>query len=65
MSDETRRRTTRVLAIDQRPGVLPEITAEGPSIAYVLALAGARDNTRLVLRCDGAGEIWVSIRRSE
>jgi hypothetical protein len=65
MRDESNPRMNRVLAIDQRPGVMPEIIPDGPGLAYVLVLAGTRNRTQLVLRCDAAGEVWASIRRHE
>lgn len=64
MNAEPNPRPVRLLAIDQRPGPLPRISADGTNIAYALLLAGTRGRTELVLRCDAEGDIWVSIRCS-
>ena len=62
MNDRSNPGTTR-LSLDQRPGRLPRITSDGAGIAYELVLAGTKDRSRLILRCDAAGEVWVSIPR--
>jgi hypothetical protein len=61
MKDESNPRTRRLLAIDQRPGALPQITSDGVNIAYALVLPGTKNRTQLVLRCDAAGDVWASI----
>jgi hypothetical protein len=65
MNDESKSRTRRMLAIDQRPGALPQITSDGVSIEYALVLPGTKNRTQLVLRCDAAGDVWASIRCAE
>jgi hypothetical protein len=40
---------------------VPEIHADGDSITFRLAVAGAPDDTRLVLRCGANGEVWAAI----
>jgi hypothetical protein len=64
MNDELNRPLMQLLPIDQRPGTSPEITSDGPSLAYVLQVGGARDRIKLVIRCDDAGDVWMSIRRA-
>jgi hypothetical protein len=59
------RRAIASRTTDQRPGARPDITLDGSSIVYGMAVAGARDGTDLVIRCDDAGEVWMSIRRAE
>lgn len=51
------------MPIDERPGTTPIITEEEGSITYVLPLGRIPGAPRLVIRCDGAGELWVSLRR--
>jgi hypothetical protein len=51
--------------IDRRPGMLPEITANGANVSYVLPIVGAKDATKLVIRCDDTGNVWLSIRRAD
>lgn len=52
------------MPIDDRPGAIPDVTAEDGSVTYVLPIAGSRDTTRLVIRCDADGNVWVAIRRA-
>jgi hypothetical protein len=65
MNEELNRQLTQLLPTDQRPGTSPEITSDGPSIAYVMQVAGARGRIKLVIRRDDAGDVWTSIRRGE
>lgn len=50
------------MPIDDRPGTTPIITEEEGSITYVLPLGRIAGTPRLVIRCDAAGEVWVSLR---
>jgi hypothetical protein len=53
------------MSIDRRPGTRPQIKAEKDgSITYVVSLPGNKE-TRLVIRCDDAGELWVSIQPAQ
>jgi hypothetical protein len=47
--------------IDRRPGPLPEIHAEGDSVTFSLDIPELANGSRLLLRCDAAGDVWVSI----
>lgn len=50
--------------IDRRPGTVPEIKVDGDSVSFELRVAGAaKIGARLVIRCDGNGDAWVSIVR--
>ena len=44
------------------PGALPDIRPSGDGIEYVMTPPGARPGKQLVIRCDGNGDAWVSIR---
>jgi len=47
--------------IDERPGPLPEIRAEGDSVTYALPLDRIAPGIRLVIRCNVDGSVWASI----
>lgn len=47
--------------LDRQPGEVPEIHADGDNITFRLVVAGAPDDTRLVLRCGANGEVWAAI----
>lgn len=47
--------------LDRQPGPVPEIHADGDSITFRVAVAGAPEDTRLVLRCGASGEVWAAI----
>jgi hypothetical protein len=47
--------------LDHQPGPVPEIRADGDSVTFRLAVAGEAESVRLVLRCDGQGEVWAAI----
>ena len=46
--------------VDERPGVLPDISIVDGSIVYVFTVAGT-GHEHLVIRCDSAGQIWMAI----
>jgi hypothetical protein len=46
-------------ALDQRPGAVPDIRAEGDSVLFCLDLPG--EQARLIIRCDPDGAIYASI----
>ena len=48
--------------LDHRPGSLPDITKDGGSITFDMRPLGMRDHERLIIRCDEAGEVWISIQ---
>jgi hypothetical protein len=47
--------------IDERPGPTPDIRVDADSVTYSLRLSAVVDDPRLLIRCDTAGNIWVSI----
>ena len=47
--------------IDQRPGVLPDISEIGESIVYQFTVAGTHGHEQLTIRCDAFGQIWIAI----
>lgn len=55
------RRTSR--SLDDRPGSLPTIRAEGDMITFHLDVQGLNESARLVIRCDAEGNAWASIAR--
>ena len=48
--------------LDGKRGPLPEIHALGNGVVYVMTPPGSAANDRLVVRCDAAGDVWISIR---
>ncbi|HXW04525.1 MAG TPA: hypothetical protein VD833_04785 [Vicinamibacterales bacterium] len=48
-------------ALDARPGTLPEIRPDGNSVKFLIDIPTVRYIPRLVLRCDGDGNVWASI----
>jgi hypothetical protein len=48
-------------ALDQRPGPVPEIRANGDSVTFRLDIAGVDRDTRLIIRCDPDGTVQASI----
>jgi hypothetical protein len=46
-------------AVDQRPGPVPEIRAEGDSIVFHLSVP--TEHGRIVIRCDPDGAVHASI----
>jgi hypothetical protein len=47
--------------LDRQPGPLPDIRADGDNVTFGLGIPGLLDGSRLVLRCDAAGEVWARI----
>jgi hypothetical protein len=47
--------------MDQRPGPVPEIRADGDSVTFRLEIAGVHAGARLVLRCEADGTVWASM----
>jgi hypothetical protein len=46
--------------LDRQPGVAPEVKRDGNDITFVLEVAGAPDQVKLVLRCS-QDEIYASL----
>jgi hypothetical protein len=46
--------------LDQRPGALPKILAEGDSVTFHLDIAGVHAGARLIIRCDPDGTVWAA-----
>jgi hypothetical protein len=42
-------------------GALPEIRLQGDSVVFYLDIATRRGASRLLLRCDADGNVWVSV----
>jgi len=51
----------RPIASDRRPGALPEIRATGEGVTFEFGVQEAETGTRLRIRCDGSGELWIAI----
>ncbi len=47
--------------VDHRPGPLPDIRIKGTSVIYEFDIATTRDDSRLIIRCDANGAVWVSL----
>jgi hypothetical protein len=47
--------------LDQQPGPAPEIRVQGDSVIFDLKVIGSQGGARLVIRCDGSGNVWMSI----
>jgi hypothetical protein len=62
---EELRHGVRTDATDSHPGALPEISSDGGSISYVVAVVAQRRRRELIIRCDIAGEVWLSIRPAD
>lgn len=45
--------------MDERPGPLPAIRSDGESLTFDMPVKG--EDSRLILRCDPDGSVWVSI----
>jgi hypothetical protein len=50
-------------ALDGRPGPLPDIQTDDDSVRFTFHLTEPLD-AQLVVRCDGHGEVYVSIPES-
>jgi len=46
--------------VDERPGTMPDIRAEGTSVTFHLKIAGLHTSARLIIRCDADGTVWAS-----
>lgn len=46
--------------LDRQPGAAPEVRREGDSMTFVLEVAGAPEQVKLVLRCTQNG-IYASV----
>jgi hypothetical protein len=46
-------------ALDERPGAVPEIRADGDSVIYYLDVSS--EGARLVIRCEPTGAVRASI----
>jgi hypothetical protein len=49
-------------ALDRHPGTVPDIRADAGSITFTLVPVGLSPREPLVIRCDGDGQIWISIK---
>ncbi len=47
--------------LDDRPGPMPAIHAEGDSVTFRIDVRWADRGAYLILRCDGDGDVWASI----
>jgi hypothetical protein len=52
-------------ALDRQAGAPPQILPSGDSLTFHLKITGVRAGSRLLLRCDEAGNIWASIGKPE
>jgi hypothetical protein len=50
-------------ALDRRPGTMPEIRTDGDSVTFRLEIAEVANGTRLIIRCDADGSVWMAIER--
>jgi len=50
--------------IDAHPGRLPKIRADGETVVFEFDAPGGERGPRLLIRCDGKGEIWAWISTS-
>jgi hypothetical protein len=55
----------RVSALDSQPGSLPDILPDTGGLKFVMRPRGTNTRKRLVIRCEDAGEVWVSIQPDE
>ena len=46
---------------DTRPGSAPEITTDLRGLTFDMHVRGTGSHEHLVIRCDNAGEVWISI----
>jgi hypothetical protein len=49
-------------ALDGQPGSVPDIRTDVRGLTFVIRPLGTRSHERLVIRCDDAGEVWMSIK---
>jgi len=45
--------------LDERPGAVPDIRADGDSVIYLIGIAGER--AQLILRCSPTGAIYAAL----
>ena len=50
--------------LDNKAGAPPEIRPQGDSVTFDLKITGNRTGSRLLLRCDEAGNVFASIERT-
>jgi hypothetical protein len=49
-------------SLDRQPGPAPDIRTGARGLIFEMHPAGIRNSERLVIRCDGMGEVWISIQ---
>ncbi len=47
--------------IDEQPGRLPEIRAEGDSVTFEFGPVSGEQGAGLIIRCDEAGDVWARL----
>lgn len=47
--------------LDLRPGLMPDIRADGDRVTYHLEIAGVHPGGRLIIRCDPDGTVRAAI----
>jgi hypothetical protein len=47
--------------LDQRPGSVPDIRADGDSVTFHFLIAGVDRDARLLIRCEADGTVRASI----
>jgi hypothetical protein len=52
----------RLDALDGQPGPIPDIRTDVRGLTFVIHPLGTRSDERLLIRCDDAGDVWMSIR---
>jgi uncharacterized protein (UPF0548 family) len=48
-------------ALEHRPGIMPDIRADGDSVTFHLQTFGVDAEARLIIRCDADGAVWASM----
>jgi hypothetical protein len=48
--------------LDERPGAVPDIRADGDSVIYLIDISGER--AQLILRCSPTGAIYAALTAS-
>jgi hypothetical protein len=57
--------TPERLPIDERPGPAPDIRLDDESIIFTFRLDDSVSGSRLMIRCDAKGNMWVAIILSQ